>query len=394
MSMAAPFSIVCISSQEWREHLPTNRQQIMLRAARRGHDVLFVEAGHFFGKHLWRLLRGPERRSLARRLFSTEEVLPNVRLRKDVNLLPWGTRYRIASRLNALPTGLLLTRLTRGLPQPAVLWLYHPTSVTLAGRCNEALVVYDCVDDYAEQAGDHRRAALIAREDARTGRTARLVFATTTTLYERHRATNEQTHLVPNVADYEHFARAADATIKALEVSRLARPVIGFAGNFTGSKVDFDLIAGVAQARPNWTILLIGPADDASSKQELQRLAGKANVDWVGRQPYEDLPRYIAAFDVGIIPYVSNAYTRSCFPLKLYEYLAAGKPVVASGLPDLAGMEPDVVLVDGLDEFVHAVQQALNQGGSADIQRRQTLAAQNTWDDRAERLLELVSGVL
>ena len=391
--MPAPFSIICLSSQEWREHLPTNRQQIMLRAARRGHEVLFVEAGHFIGKHLWRLLRGPERKSLARRLFATEAVHPNVRLRTDVNLLPWGTRYRVVGRLNAWPTGLVLGRLSRKLPQPAVLWIYHPSAVALAGHCSESLVVYDCVDDYAEQARDRRRANLIAKDDERTSVAARLVFATTTTLYQRHLERNRRTYLVPNVADYEHFAQAADASSAASDVASLPRPVVGFAGNFMSSKVDFDLIENVAKARPSWTLLLIGPAD-ASSEQQLRRLVTNDNIYWVGRQRYEDLPRYIAAFDVGIIPYLTNAYTRSCFPLKLYEYLAAGKPVVASGLPDLAGKEPDVVLANGVDDFIDGVQNALSQGATTDTQRRQALAAQNTWETRTGRLLDLVASEL
>ena len=98
------------------------------------------------------------------------------------------------------------------------------------------------------------------------------------------------------------------------------------------------------------------------------------NVRWLGPKPYSELPRYVAAFDVGLIPYVENDYTRSCFPLKLYEYLAAGKPVVASGLPELAGMEPDVVLVDGPAAFVDAIEAALgllgdDGSGSADAGR-------------------------
>jgi glycosyltransferase involved in cell wall biosynthesis len=87
---------------------------------------------------------------------------------------------------------------------------------------------------------------------------------------------------------------------------------------------------------------------------------------------------------------VSNAYTRSCFPLKLYEYLAAGKPVVASGLPELAGMEPDVVLVDGTTTFIQAVQEAVARHGDAEQLRRRQLASRNSWEARTGRLLKLV----
>jgi glycosyltransferase involved in cell wall biosynthesis len=106
------------------------------------------------------------------------------------------------------------------------------------------------------------------------------------------------------------------------------------------------------------------------------------------------VPRYVAAFDVGLCPYVWNDWMRSGFPLKLYEYLAAGKPVVASGNPDLAGMEPDVVLARGAAEFVAAVERALRLDADQDRARRISLAARNTWDTRTQRLLDLVSAQL
>src|SRR6266536_3597901 len=146
-----PFSIICLSSQDWRTPLLTNRQQVMLRAAQRGHRVLFVETGYFLGKHLWALLRRSERRSLARRLFSTEEVIPGVLLRKALNILPWGSNYRISGAVNSAVTARLLRRLAACLPEPVVLWIYDPSAARIAGSCGEAFAVYDCVDDYTEQ---------------------------------------------------------------------------------------------------------------------------------------------------------------------------------------------------------------------------------------------------
>ena len=165
--------------------------------------------------------------------------------------------------------------------------------------------------------------------------------------------------------------------------------MLGFAGNFLASKVNFDLLEALARALPQSTLLLIGPATQETAPT-LQGLAQLPSVRWLGEKPYADLPRYVAAFDVGLIPYVSNAYTRSCFPLKLYEYLAAGKPVVASGLPELSGMEPEVVLVDDATAFVNEVQEAAARNGNREQLRRRQLASANSWEARAGRLLELV----
>jgi glycosyltransferase involved in cell wall biosynthesis len=378
--MANPFSIICLSPQDWREALPTNRQQIMLRAAQRDHEVIFVETGYFFGRHL-------------RRLFSRERVAPGVHVRKALGVAPWAAKYKLPNALNSAVTARLIRRIAGNLPQPVVLWIYDPRWARLAGSCGEAFAVYDCVDDYAEQATSVRRREFIAACDRIAALRSRLVFATSRTMYERQLRVNPATHLVPNAGDYVHFARAADLSIAAPEVGGLPSPVIGFAGNFLASKVDFTLLAEVAEARREWTLLLIGPARP-ETVHVLEDLARQPNVHWLGPKPYAELPRYVAAFDVGVIPYVSNAYTRSCFPLKLYEYLAAGKPVVASGLPELAGMEPDVTLTDGRDAFVGAVEDALARGGEAERKRRMQLAARNTWETRTETLLRLVQGEL
>jgi glycosyltransferase involved in cell wall biosynthesis len=388
----ARFSVVCLSPQEWAVDLPTNRQQLMLRVAERGHPVLFVETGAFLGRRLWPLRGSRER--LLRRLASSVPAAPGVRLTAAPNVLPWGHRFRLASRVNAVLTARALRRLARRLPPPVVLWLYDPCFADAVGRSGEVFAVYDCVDDYAEQAGaDRRKRALVAACDEAAARSARLVFATARPLLERHLRTNARTHLVRNVGDYAHFAPAADRALAEPELAALERPVIGFAGNFLGGKVDLDLLEGLALERPGWTLLLVGPAR-AETRVRLERLGRLANVRWLGPRPYAELPRAVAAFDVALIPYRSNAYTRSCFPLKTFEYLAAGKPVVASGLPELAGLEPHVQLADGAPAFLAAVEAALLRLDEAARTDRQALAAANTWESRAETLLGLIGAEL
>jgi glycosyltransferase involved in cell wall biosynthesis len=388
------FSIACLSPQPWEIDLPTNRQQIMARAARRGHPVLFVDCGTFVGRHLRALLRGPRRRSTARRLVSSQEVAPGIRTTIAPNVLPWGHTYALAARVNARLTARAIRRRLRRLPAPAVLWLYDPCFADAIGRSGERFAVYDCVDDYPEQTGGHpRKHALVTACDRAAAERSRVVFATAVPLVEWHRGSNPRTHLVRNVGDFQHFVPAADRAYAPEALATLERPVVGFAGNFLGEKVDFELLERIARSRPEWTLLLVGP-ERADTAERLRELAGLPNVVWTGPVPYAEVPRAIAAFDVGLIPYVSNAYTRSCFPLKLYEYLAAGKPVVATGLPELAGLEPHAVLAPDADAAVRAVEWALGALGNDDREARQGVAAQNTWDTRTARLLDLVAAEL
>lgn len=389
--MSGVFTIVCVSPQPWDTELPTNRQQVMRRAAGFGHEVVFVETAHFLGRDLWRLVRGPHTgRRFLRRLVVGDRVTERITVREAPWLAPWGRRIRWANRLDAALTRAVVRRIVRRSSRPVVLWLYDAASSSLIGRCGEKAAVYDCVDDHIEVAGRNPRVrALLTEGDRRAALASNVVITTTRTLYERHRPTNPRTHLVPNVGDYEHFAPAASRTIAADEVAALPRPVLGFTGNVAAWKVDFELLTEVAGRRPGWTLVLVGPARDDAMEQ-LARLIALPNVQYLGPRPYDRVPEYVAGFDVGLCPYLWNAAMRSGFPLKLYEYLAAGKPVVATGNPDVAGMEPDVRLVRGADDFVLAVEDVLALDGPDDRARRMTLAAANTWESRTRQMLELI----
>lgn len=389
--MEKGFSIVCVSRQDWHAGLPTNRQQIMVRAAERGHRVLFVETGGHLSRHLWRLVTGPGRGSLARRLFGAERPAQGVAVEKALTIVPWGQKFQLANRINSRLTGLRIRRAARRLEGQRVLWLYDPTAFELVGHLGEDLTVYDVVDDYAEQVGpDTRRRRFVAEADEEAASRSHVVFATTSGLYERQLARNPETHLVRNGADFAHFSNLNGT---ASEVRALPGPIVGFAGNLTSEKVDFDLLDAIARARPGWSFVLVGPAAE-DARSGLEPLAKLPNVHVLGFRPYDDLPSFVGGFSVGLIPYRATDYTRNCSPLKVFEYLAAGKPVVASGVPELEGMEPDVVLADGVDEFVAAVEAALADDSPDAVARRQRLAEENTWEGRTERLLELIGGRL
>jgi len=383
------FSIICLSQSSWDADLPTNRQQIMRRASERGHRVLFVDTGPFLGRRVADVLRRRSPPAALLELIRPVDRTETLSTLAMVNLFPWGHRNRFMNKLNNWLNAVNVKRVGRHLPGPVVLWIYDPCCGSMIGACGEDMAVYDCVDDYPSLAFyDTAEKALAHAGDQAAATGSAVVFTTTSTLFRRHSALNPNVHLVGNVGDYAHFEGAVDRSIAARDASGLPRPVIGFAGRFMTGKIDFALIDASARRHPDWTILLIGPADDEALR-DLGRLTRLDNVSWLGHRPYEGLPGYVAAFDVGLCPYQWNDWMRGGFPLKVYEYLAAGKPIVASGNPDLEGMAPDVVLARGPDEFVAAIENALLYRGPEDVERRRRLARQNTWESRTEQVLRL-----
>ena len=165
-AMDRPFTIICVSPQIWDTGLPTNRQQIMRRAAGFGHEVVFVETSHFLGRDLWQFVRGPRGsgRTFLRRLLAGDHVAERITVRKAPWLAPWARRFRWANWLDTTLTRAVVRAIVRATDGPVVLWLYDAASSSLVGRCGEAAAVYDCVDDHAEAAGTNPRVrAFVAR---------------------------------------------------------------------------------------------------------------------------------------------------------------------------------------------------------------------------------------
>jgi glycosyltransferase involved in cell wall biosynthesis len=210
------------------------------------------------------------------------------------------------------------------------------------------------------------------------------VVATAARLVERKRSASGRGYYLPQGVNYEHFA--APRAIPA-EMAELPRPIIGFAGG-VGAAVDAETIRDLARANTSGSIVFVGPLHgDVSNLQA-------PNVHLLGARPYAELPAYVQAFDVGIIPYVENDWTRAVDPLKLLEYLAAGIPVVTSPLPEVEKYR-DVVHIAPLGPaFAVAAMAAAYEGNPTARARARRVAQANTWENRADRFLEIVREVV
>ena len=243
-------------------------------------------------------------------------------------------------------------------------------------------LIYHCADDYAHVRGFP---STLPELEADLCQQADLVITTSETLCQTRRRFNPNTHWIPNGADIEHFS---EPVAPAAELRSLPRPVIGFVGGLS-EWVDIDLLASLALAKRDWSFVLIGPVGtDVTPIQHLP------NVRLLGARPYAALPSYLAAMDVALIPFKQDPVTYHADPIKAYEYLAAGVPVVATDLPALRRLEHVVRLADSPESFLTQIEAALREGRDARRQERQAEAARHSWDDRFGQFDSLLAEVL
>lgn len=396
--------IVCISSLDWGA-MWTSKQQIMKRLAETNR-VLYVEEP----VTMLAPLKVP---SHWRRWTAAVPRLNRV----DAGLwtltpppfLPFGNMRTGINRANqavlARYIGWAMNRLY--FDEEYIFWTYLPTSVALldhlspapeqapgsdraAGR-RPSLVVYHCVDEHSAFPGFVSPEVVKAYDDELTRR-ADLVITTSENLRRSREPLNPHTFAVVNAADVDIFNQALDPGLALpADLSAIPTPRLGVVG-MHDSRLDLDAIEAIAKADPSWQVVLIGPLK--SGQVDEARLRGLSNVHLLGEKSRAELPAYLKGMAAALIPYRANELTRNIFPLKLFEYLAAGLPVVAGGLPELAGYADTVGMADGPGDYPALVRQALAEDDPEKRDARVALAGQNTWDQRTEQISALVEDAL
>ena len=230
--------------------------------------------------------------------------------------------------------------------------------------------------------------------EIRLARQADLIFTTAPRLQSFYKEFNPNTFFFPNVADFDHFKSALDPeTHVPDDINALARPIIGFVGAISSYKLDFDLIASLAQRHPKWSFVFIGEVGEGDPLTDASLLANLPNVHVLGGRPYASLPGYLKAVDVAILPCIINDYTRSMFPMKFFEYLASGRPVVSTRVPALSAYGHVAALCCDPTEFAKAIKAAL-AGKAADLSLRLAAAREHTYDIRTSRMWERIGEAL
>ncbi|WP_433926664.1 glycosyltransferase family 1 protein [Sorangium cellulosum] len=269
-----------------------------------------------------------------------------------------------------------------------ILWFYTPMSLPIAADVEPSLVVYDCMDELSAFRGAppmlrERERELFARAD--------LVFTGGQSIYEAKRAHHPSVHAFPSSVDAAHFAAARGASADPEDQRDIPRPRLGFFG-VIDERLDVDLVARVAEERPDFHIVMLGPV----VKIDPASLPRRPNIHWLGQKSYQELPAYLGGWDVAIMPFALNEATRFISPTKTLEYLAAGKPVVSTAIRDVVTPYGDrkAVHIADASSFVAAVEAALAQPTEARLAIADDMVSATSWDKTWRSMSRLMTDAL
>lgn len=376
-------NIICFASG-W-DFYPTSKHHIMRQLAAHNH-VIWVN---------WHASRRPsltlaDLKTAAGKLVQIRRgptcVTPNLTVITPPQLpLPHSRWARtLTTRLVCRAVRNVLASLPR---RPVQVWSFAPDVGDLIGEFDEELVVYYCVDAFGEFPG-YDREWIERRENELISR-CNVVLTTSQPLYEAKQQLHPHVFMVEHGVDYHHLSRAVNETLQVPDdLARLQRPVMGFVG-VVGEWVNMPLLASLAAQRGDASIVLIGPA-----QTPMNTLTALPNVHWLGPRDHSLLPNYLRGFDVGLIPFRDVPLTRHANPIKLYEYLAAGVPVVSTPLPAVTNIERSVWQAREPNEFTACCNEAVRYADTDHRLHRARLMAGHSWSGRIERISAMIDTVM
>ncbi len=278
----------------------------------------------------------------------------------------------------------------------AVVWLYTPMALPLVKMLDLRCLVYDCMDELAAFKDAPRQ--LRQRETALLKR-ADVLFTGGPSLYQAKRELHANAHCIPSSVDAAHYepGRLVPGSEHALAAEALQgalpRPRLGYFG-VIDERLDLSLVAAVADAHPEWQLVMVGPV----VKIAQEALPQRPNILWLGMQPYDRLPYLLAGWDLCLMPFALNESTRFISPTKTLEYMAGEKPVVSTPVNDVVLLYGSAVQVaQGRDGFVLACEQVLAETPAARCRRAMemlNLVSSQSWDRSAECVHALITAAL
>ncbi|MEK6335785.1 MAG: glycosyltransferase [Acidobacteriota bacterium] len=384
-------SIICFGGEDWWYHHPHSKNHLMRRFARAGNKVIFVNSismglASVKSKDLFPRIRR-KLKSYAKLARTTEEGITVV----SPAVVPFfGSAAATVANRRLLTTQISGLARRRGLSRP-VLWIAIPTAVEIVGRLNESLVVYHVSDKYDANTMDHAtNPAVIRALHERAIDAADIIFYSSRKLLAEAGRGLERSHLLEQAVDFEHWSKISKDDLRVPdEVEGIPHPRIGYFGAIEPWLIDQEMIKEASRERPTWHWVFIG---NKSRGLEIESLK---NVHFLPPVSYQDLPNYAAGFDVCVLPWNTEVpFTSYGSAIKVREYLASGKPVVISPLPEYESLSSVLRIGRTREQFLQLVAEALREEGTELRVARQNAVKDGTWDARAEWVSDLIERAL
>ena len=321
-----------------------------------------------------------------------EEVAPNLHVWTCFYPLPYGGALTVtsASGINWFNQQVVLRSLRPALEKlqmsSPIFVIGRPEALPIIQGIKHKLVVYHCSDEHKAIPGFPTGFANLEQELLKE---TDVVIATSETLRDSKARVHPSVWAIPNGADYDHFSRTQlPETLMADDIRAIRHPIVGYIGSVF-RWLDLDLIGYLSRQRPMWQFVFIGPV-----QVDVSDLASRPNVHFLGPRPYQTLPTYLKAFDVAIVPFIVDEVTLKASPIKFYEYLASGKPIVATRLPDFEPFAELVELTNDHDGFLAGLERAMTTDNPRAVRGRMAEARKHSWQTRFEQVDEILAGTL
>jgi hypothetical protein len=378
--------IVMYSTADWDAPYWTNKQHMASELSQLGFKVVYVES---VGLRRPSINKKDILRTISRvkRLFRTTRIVKKNIIVVSPVAMPFLRRFSIINIFNDWILGKQIQWVLKKLKfKKLLIWSYHPYAV-LTSENGATKCVYHVVDDLTAIPGVDSKA--FKRHELRFLDNVDIVFVTSEVLARAYQMQHSNVVYLPNVVDFEHFSGAASISITPPELQGIPRPRIGYVGVLSDFKIDFDLVIKVAKARPEYCWVFIGDEREGQESSNVSYLKTFPNVYFLGHKSYDDLPKFLAGLDVATLPTLINSYTDGMFPMKYYEYTAAGLRIVSTNIA-FAASQKNVYISLNSDEFIGNIDKALIDG-KLSITGARSIVGENTWSQRTSKMLEMIS---
>lgn len=390
--MLAGYDLVYFGPGPW-SGLWRNRHYLMSRFARQNR-VLYVEPPPYLRPVVRQLLQDRKPWRMLRRPFLSQ-VQDGLYVYHSPVFAPISGRWPLSAMTRLIRRALLLRTMRRlGMERP-IIWLSRPEMGSLIGQFRERLTIYHVVDEYtAYQGVTEELASRLRRQEEELIARADLVIVVSQMLWESKRQRNPHTYLVPNGVDFEAFQHAMTGENPPPEdLIAIKEPRLVYAG-LIGFRLDLPLLIAVARRRPEWSFVLIGQVDGRGCEDELKKLQGLPNVHFLGIRPASMVPSCLLACQVCLLPYRRSEESRHIDPIKLYEGMASGRPVVSTPIPAVLPYSDLIWIASDDRAFEAAIEGALGEQDGEKARNRRSVAAANTWEKRVEQISALIQARL